>query len=124
MYIYSIFLIQSSVNGHLGCFHVLAIVNSAAIREQIKIIIKLKESLGANIHLGSLWVKAVKPVIKWSVAFKESLRMTYMGNSLSATKAVDGEYLCPLGGNREGFYMPFFEPLIKRWRECALLGRL
>ena len=30
MYIYHIFLIQSSVEGHLGCFHVLVIVNSAA----------------------------------------------------------------------------------------------
>ena len=30
MYIYHVFLIYSSVNGHLGYFHVLAIVNSAA----------------------------------------------------------------------------------------------
>ena len=31
IYVYHIFFIHSSVDGHLGCFHDLAIVNSAAI---------------------------------------------------------------------------------------------
>ena len=31
MYIYHIFLIQSTVDGHLGCLHVLAVVNSATM---------------------------------------------------------------------------------------------
>ena len=31
VYIYCIFFIYSSVDGHLGCFHVLAIVNNAAV---------------------------------------------------------------------------------------------
>ena len=31
MYIYNYFFIHSSVDGHLGYFHVLAIVNSAAL---------------------------------------------------------------------------------------------
>ena len=35
MYIYHIFLIHSSVDGHLGCSHVLAIVNSAAKNIQV-----------------------------------------------------------------------------------------
>ena len=31
MYMYHSFLIHSSADGHLGCFHVLAMINSAAL---------------------------------------------------------------------------------------------
>ena len=37
MYIYHNFFIHSSVDGHLGCFHVLAIVNSAEMNNGIHV---------------------------------------------------------------------------------------
>ena len=45
LYTHYIF-IHSSVDGHLGCFHVLAIVNSAAVNIEVHVFFRLWFSLG------------------------------------------------------------------------------
>ena len=46
MCIYHNFFIHSSVNGHLGCFHVLSVVNSAAMNNEIHVSLSILVSLG------------------------------------------------------------------------------
>ena len=46
MYVYHNFLIHLSVDGHLGCFHVLAIVNSAAMSNVIHVSFSVLVSSG------------------------------------------------------------------------------
>ena len=54
VYMYHIFLIHSSVDGHLGCFHVLAIVNSAAMSNGIHVSLLILVSSGYMPRVGLL----------------------------------------------------------------------
>ena len=52
---YHKFFIHSSVDGHLGCFHVLAIVNSAAMNNRIHVSLSILVSSGFMPRSGSAW---------------------------------------------------------------------
>ena len=49
---YHDFFIHSSVSGHLGCFHVLAIVNSVAMNNGIHMFFSVLVSLGYMPRIG------------------------------------------------------------------------
>ena len=68
MYMYHNFFIHSSVDGHLGCFHVLAIVNSAAVNNGMLV------SLSILLSSGYILEKAMAPhssILAWKIPWTE-----------------------------------------------------
>ena len=56
---YHSFLIHSSADGHLGCFHVLAIINSAAMNTGVHVSLSTKENISKVKRQPSEWEKII-----------------------------------------------------------------
>ena len=72
LYIYHIF-IHSSVSGHLGCFHVLAIVNMAAMNIEVHVSFEWWFSLGICPGVGLLGHMVIPFLLFWGAAILFSI---------------------------------------------------
>ena len=75
---YHNFFIHSSVNGHLGCFHVLTVVNSAAVNSGVHVSLSIIFSLGYTPSSGILGSYSFIPSFFFLRNFHTVLHSGYM----------------------------------------------
>ena len=89
MYIYYNFFIHSSVNGHLGCFHVPVIANSAVMNNGIHV--SFSSLVPQGIRLG---VEMLCHMVVLFIVFKESpYCLAVQERWLHGTGAAERSYL-------------------------------
>ena len=105
---YHIFFIHSSVDGHLGCFHVLAIVNSAAMNNVIHVSFSVLVSSGYMPRSGIAgsyggFIPSETRFLKPDLSATRNLSEWPSSKSLQTINAGEGvekrECSCTVGGN-------------------------